>query len=313
MRAVTLSSSSEVRLVELPSRPLRRGEFRVAVRAIGVNPVDWKIREDGFIGLVYPLVAPRPLVPGNDFAGEVIEVSPGVPLRVGERVVGSTDPVRGQYGSYASEVIVQQDQVASLPDAVSFEVASALPIPGATALRALRIRHRVGAGDRVLVLGASGGVGLMSVQLARRAGAEVFGVCSSKNRALVEDAGARVIDYTEGDPLEAARALGPFPKIVQLVPSTIYPLARVRSLLAPGGSLVVVAPEPRDVPFILLRREVSTLLGTARRGHLEELIEGVVAGDVRPHLEASFPLERAAEAIARSREGHVPGKLWLVP
>src|SRR5450631_1913305 len=140
MRVATSSSATEpLRIVELPSRPLRAGDVRVRVRSIGVNPVDWKMREGGPLRLAHHFVGPSgPLVVGVDFAGEVIEIGGGVTeLAVGARVVGGTDFSRKQLGSDATEVVVRPDQCAVLPDAVDFDRAACLPVPGATAWRAL--------------------------------------------------------------------------------------------------------------------------------------------------------------------------------
>src|SRR5690349_11606690 len=118
MIAATSPSSREpLRLVELPSRPLRDNEVRVRVRAIGVNPVDWKMREGGPLGTAQRIIGPSgPLVIGIDFAGEVVEAGRAVTdLAPGARVVGGTDFSRGQRGSYADEVVVRPDQCAELP------------------------------------------------------------------------------------------------------------------------------------------------------------------------------------------------------
>src|SRR6185295_8061566 len=115
---------------------------------------------------------------------------------------------RGQLGSYATEVVVRADQCALLPDSVTFEAAACLPVPGSTALEAFRVGH-AHKGSRVLVLGASGGVGIVTLQLARAYGMTTAGVCSTRNVALVQKLGARAIDYSAGDPFEAARAIGP--------------------------------------------------------------------------------------------------------
>jgi len=139
------------------------------VRAIGVNPVDWKMRSaDGFLGLMQRILGPSgPLVIGIDFAGEVVEVGAKVTeLDVGARVVGGTDFSRGQRGSYADEVIVRPDQCAVLPDSVTFEAAACLPVAAVTAGMALTEHAGSGADSRVLVLGASGGVAAVLILFA---------------------------------------------------------------------------------------------------------------------------------------------------
>lgn len=212
--ATSTSASAPLHLVELPPLPLKHGEVRVRVRAIGVNPVDWKMREGSPLGLAQRLLGPRgPLVVGIDFAGEVIEVGASVrDLSAGARVVGGTDFSRGQRGSYADEVVVRPEPVRDAPRLR--ELRRRRVPPGAGCDRASRPPSKIGRidakrGARVLVLGASGGVGVLAVQLARSFGATVVGVCSSRNAALVARLGAEVIDYTACDPMEKARAMGP--------------------------------------------------------------------------------------------------------
>jgi NADPH:quinone reductase-like Zn-dependent oxidoreductase len=319
MRVVISPSADEaLRVVELPSPVLRPGELRVAVRAVGVNPVDWKMRSLGSpLGLAQCLVGPRgPRVVGTDFAGEVVEVGLGVrELTVGQRVVGGTDFSRGQRGSYADEVVVRPDQCAVLPEGVRFEEAACLPIPGVTAWRSLTelagLRGKPGA--RVLVLGASGGVGLMALQLSRMLGCTVVGVCSTRNAALVRSLGAEVVDYNAGDALAAARAKGPYALVLNAVGTEVYPLAPCRALLDDDGVVVLVAVRPNDYPALVFRSSVRTVLGRPTRVHLEPLVAALARGDLRVVIEATLPLTEAEEAHRRSRSGKVVGKIVLVP
>jgi NADPH:quinone reductase-like Zn-dependent oxidoreductase len=315
--ATSPSADVPLSLVELPSRPLGRDDIRIRVRAIGVNPVDWKMRAGGPLRMAHRFVGPSgPLVVGMDFAGEVIELGARAEgFAIGTRVVGNTDFSRKQLGSYATEVVVRGDQLAAIPDDMSFEVAASLPVPGATALVSLldlgRIDRRENA--RVLVIGASGGVGLASIQLARMHGARVVGICSARNVAVVERMGATAIDYGKGDALEAARAHGPFDVIVNAVGTANYPLAVSRSLLRKGGKLALVVQRGADVPTIAVCPDVASVLGRARRPRLEALIDAVGKGALETIIEDRFPLSRAEEAHVRSRAGKVVGKLVIVP
>lgn len=313
--AVSLAPDRPLTATELPSRPLRAGEVRVRVRAVGVNPVDWKMRGTGGpLAIAQRLVGPAgPLVVGVDFAGEVIERAPDVSeLPLGARVVGGTDFSRGQRGAYADEVIVRPDQCATLPDTVSFEDAACLPIPGVTAHRALFELGRIGArsGQRVLILGASGAVGIFAIQLARAVGAEVVGVCSARNAPVVTRFGATPIDYGAGDPLAAARATGPFDLVINAVGSAQYPTAACRALLAPNGTLVLIPVSPGDYPDLLLRR-ARTLLGRPGRARLEPLVDAMARGALVAVIAARIPLAEAERAHALSRAGRVVGKLVL--
>lgn len=314
--ATSPSSSESLRLVELPSRPLRADELRVRVRAIGVNPVDWKMREGGPLGTAQRLIGPPgPLVVGIDFAGEVVEVGSAVERpKLGDRVVGGTDFSRKQRGSYADEVVVRPDQCAELPTSVSFDEAACLPVAGVTAWRWLDeadIASKPGA--RVLVLGASGGVGLFALQLARSYGATVVGVCSARNAPLVTRLGATALDYNQGDPLEAAARLGPYDLVLNAVGSAVYPSASCRSLLCATGLLGLVVVRPADYPALVTSRRTKTLLGKPTRGILEPLVAALAKREIEALIEARFPLAEAEEAHARSRAGKVVGKLLLVP
>ncbi|MDI3282562.1 NAD(P)-dependent alcohol dehydrogenase [Polyangium sp. 15x6] len=314
--ATSRSSREPLRSVELPSRPLRPDELRVRVRAIGVNPVDWKMREGGPLGTAQRIIGPSgPLVVGIDFAGEVVEVGSAVEKpKLGDRVVGGTDFSRNQRGSYADEVIVRADQCAELPVSVSFDDAACLPVAGVTAWRWLEeagIPSKPGA--RVLVLGGSGGVGLFALQLARSYGATVAAVCSARNVPLVTRLGATAIDYNAGDPFESAARLGPFDLVLNAMGSAVYPSSACRKLLTATGLLGLVVVRPADYPSLLLSRRTKTLLGKPTRAALEPLVAALAKGEIEAIIEAKFPLAQAEEAHVRSRAGKVVGKLLLVP
>lgn len=316
--ATSRSSTEPLALVELPSAPLGPRSVRVAVRAAGVNPVDWKMREGGPLRLAWKVLGPPgPLVAGVDFAGEVTEVGREVrTVSPGVRVVGWTDFSRKQRGTYATEVLVDESQCLPLPEKVSYEDAACLPIPGATAWRAFveygNLDKRRDA--RVLVLGASGGVGLAAIQLGRNLGARVWGVCSSRNTALVERLGATAIDYTQGDALEQARAVGPFDVILNVVSTESYPTGRCRALLTGDGVLGLAVQGPRDVPWFLRSpRKVRSVFGEPSRARLAPFVDALAHGAYESVIEQRFPLADAEQAHARSRTGKVVGKLVLVP
>jgi NADPH2:quinone reductase len=316
--ATSKSESTPLRLVELASRPLRDDEVRVAVRAIGVNPVDWKMRGLGSpLGLAQRVLGPSgPLVVGIDFSGEVTAVGARITdTRVGDRVVGGTDFSRAQRGSYADEVVVREDQFAPLPPDVSFDDAACLPVPGVTAWRALTELGGLtaGAGQRALILGASGGVGLLAIQLARSLGAAVTGVCSTRNTALVERLGATAVDYTLGDPLAQARAHGPFDVIVNTVGADAYPLRGTVPLLTPRGVVALVVVTPSDYPSLALRPRVRAVLGRPTRAGLVPLVNALQRKEIVTLLDEVMPLAEAERAHAKSRTGKVVGKILLRP
>lgn len=317
---VATSSSGEepLRLVELPARTLGPHDVRVRVGAVGVNPVDWKMRSGGPLRFAHRFVGPPgQLVVGVDFAGEVVEKGAEADLAPGARVVGATDFSRKQLGSYATEVVVRDDQCAILPDAVSFEDAACLPVPGATALRAFELAGlsttEPSPDARVLVLGAAGGVGYITLQIARILKLKAVGVCSTRNTALVEELGAVAVDYTKGDAIEAARPHGPYDLILNVVGSATYPTPGCRALLSDKGAVVLAVVRPADVPAIAFSSRVKHVLGRPSRVNLEPLVAWLAVGELTMLIEARFSLSEAEKAHELSKAGKVVGKLLLVP
>jgi NADPH:quinone reductase-like Zn-dependent oxidoreductase len=313
--AAAPSDSEPLRLIELAPLKLGPRDVRVRVKAIGVNPVDWKMRTGGPIRLAHRLLGPSgPLVVGIDFAGEVFEAGAKADLKVGARVVGGADFSRGQHGSYADELVVRDEQCAILPDNVSFTDAACVPIPGSTAQRAFDVgRLATVKNPKVLVLGAAGGVGQVTLQLARNLGGSTAGVCSGRNVALVEQLGAKALDYTKGDPLEAARAHGPYDLIVNAVGTATYALSKLKSLLAPTGRIALVVVRPADWPSMIFTGRVKAVLGRPNRSTLQPLVEAMARGALKVPIEKQFPLAEAEQAHELSRGGKVIGKLLLIP
>jgi NADPH:quinone reductase-like Zn-dependent oxidoreductase len=307
--------------IELPTPEPGPRDVRVAVHAIGVNPVDWKMRKQGPLRLAARLVRPfrgpkGPVILGVDFAGVVDAVGAKVTgLPVGTRVVGGTNFSRGQHGSYADTVVVRADQVAALPDDVAFDTAAALPVAGVTAWMALHEYRRAQPGRKVLVLGASGGVGQFAVQIARRVcEAElVAGVCSGKNVELVRGLGAHeVIDYGKGDPLAAAKEHGPYDVIVDCVGT--YKAGKCRALLASGGRHVMVAGDGGGAMLQVLVPPFRSriILGKPDASHLAPLVAAVAAGKVTVAITERLPLAEAERAHELSQTGRMNGKIVLL-
>ncbi len=304
-------------LVELPTPEPAPDTVRVSVHAIGVNPVDWKMREKGPLRLAARLLGPEPpVVVGVDFAGVVDAVGGRIRLvKPGDRVVGGTDFSRGQRGSYADTVFVREDQLCAVPQAVDLDEAGALPVAGVTAFLSLFGIGRLRPGEKALVLGASGGVGHLAVQLAKRTlQGFVVGVCSAKNAAFVRGLGADVVlDYTAGDALAMARAHAPYQVVMDCVGG--HSAAGCRRLLAPGGRHVMVSGEsvgsmlqPLTPPF-----SSRPLLGRPTGARLQPLVDAMVAGQLKVHLAARFALADAEQAHRLSQSGRVAGKIVLLP
>jgi NADPH:quinone reductase-like Zn-dependent oxidoreductase len=325
MRAIVHSrygSPRDVLALEDVSEPVPgEGEVLVRVRAASVNPADWHIvRGDPLVArLSFGIRGPKARVPGCDLAGQVEAVGPGVTaLRPGDEVYGSAF-MRG-FGAFAELASVPADVLALKPAGLSFEQAAAVPVAGLTALQGLRDHGRVESGHRVLIVGASGGVGTFAIQIAKSIGAEVTGVCSTRNLELVRSLGAdHVVDYTREDFTESDRR---YDFAFQLA-GTLSP-SRFRRVLTPKGTLVVstgessgriIGPVARSIqaaalsPFVSQRLSSFTVNpNTKDLDHLRELIE---AGTVSPVVDRRHPLAEIPEAIAYLEQGHARGKVVI--
>jgi len=304
-------------LIEIATPEPRPDQVRVAVKAIGVNPVDWKMRQSGPLRLAARLLGPPPpVVIGVDFAGVVDAVGAKVTdVRVGERVVGGTNFSRGQRGSYADTVFVRPDQLCALPADLDFETAAALPVAGVTAWMSVVELGHLASGQKALILGASGGVGQLALQIAKHVrGGFVVAVCSAKNEALVRGLGADVVlDYGKADALEQAKLHGPYQVVVDCVGS--YSGAGCRALLAKGGRHVIVSGESVSAVAQLFVPPFSSkaVLGQPNRERLGHVVDAVAAGNVKLNIAQRFSLMDAEQAHVLSQTGRVTGKIVLLP
>ncbi|MBM4360794.1 MAG: NADP-dependent oxidoreductase, partial [Deltaproteobacteria bacterium] len=191
MRAALLDSYSRpahLRLADVPEPEPGRGQVRIAVRAVGINPRDWLLCEGRYV--FRHLVPGFPKIPGSDVSGVIDAVGEGVRRsRVGDEVV-AMQTLFGRMGAYAERFVVDEAAVGRKPSRMSFEEAAGLPVAALTALQMLRDDGALEAGETVAVVGASGGVGHYAVQLARHLGATVVGVCSAASHDLVLGLGA---------------------------------------------------------------------------------------------------------------------------
>src|SRR5436305_5763842 len=293
------------------------GEVLVRVHAAALNPYDWHIvRGDPLIARLMGevgLARPKARVAGVDAAGRVEAAGPDVRgLQRGDEVLGFC---RGAFAEYA---LAEAGKVVPKPVSLSFEQAAAVPMAGATALRAIRDVGAVRAGHRVLVNGAAGGVGTYAVQIAAALGAEVTGVCSTRNIELVRSIGAaHVIDYTTDD-FTGGRAR--YEVILDNVSS--LPLARLRRALTPKGTLVlngggspghVFGPVAGIVRAVVANAFVSQRLRPLpSRQNREELlaVTGLIEdGKLLPVVDRTYLLADTVEGLRHVEQGHARGKV----
>ena len=296
-------------LREIDPPELEPDSVLVRVHAASVNPYDWHLMRGTpyFVRLASGLRRPKRTVPGGDVAGIVEEVGENMTaFRPGDEVFGMCA------GSFAEYVRGREKNLVPKPEGLTFQQAAALPGAGITALQALRDSGGIEAGQRVLINGASGGIGTFAVQIAKSFDARVTGVCSTRNVELVRSLGAdEVIDYTNADFTEQQYDL-----IVDLVGNRS--MRELRRATAPGGSAVLVGgtngnwvgPLVRPMAAVV-RRGFRPFITRPRTEDLLALKDLVDAGRLVPVIDRSYPLADASEAVAYSEAGHARGKIVI--
>lgn len=321
MRAVQqprFGAPDTLRVVEVDLPAPGPGEVLLDVRAASVNPYDWHmLRGDPkvarFMGV--GLRRPRHLGAGIDVAGVVAAVGAEVTeLAPGDEVLGFCA------GSFAEQALADPRRLVAKPAPLTWEQAAAIPMAGVTALQGVRDVGEVGPGTRLLVNGAGGGVGTMAVQVGVALGAEVTGVCSTRNVELVRGLGAAdVVDYTSDD-VTARQAA--YDVVLDNVGN--HPLGRMRRVLVPGGILVLNAGgSPGAVvgaigPIVsatvadrFVPQRLRVLQATQAREDLLALVRMVSEGTLVPVVTVTHPLSEVAEAVRHVEQGHARGKVVL--
>ncbi|MDQ6878897.1 MAG: NAD(P)-dependent alcohol dehydrogenase [Candidatus Dormibacteraeota bacterium] len=312
-------SSDVLQLREVPKPEVGPDQVLIRVRAASANPYDWHLMR----GLPYiarlagvGLRKPKQSLLGTDVAGEVEAVGSAVTrFRPGDAVCGFVGE-----GGFAEYVSAPERLLGLKPANLSFEQAATVPLAAVTALQGLRDAGGIRSGQKVLIVGASGGVGTFAVQIAKWYGAQVTGVCSTRNLELVRSIGAdRVIDYTREDFTRNGQR---YDLIFQLA-GTTPPLA-CRRALAPKGTLVlssgdspgrIIGPVGRIIKAGVLSRFVGQtmrpFLAKASSDDLQFLRELIEAGKVTPVIDRTYPLSESADAIRYLETGHARGKVVI--
>ena len=294
---------------EMPGPVIQKNSLLVQVKAVSVNPVDWKIRQ-GVLKLIQGSRFPR--IIGSDFAGIVKEVAPGlVDFKDGDRVYGAISAFSGKPGALAEVANVHQKEVRVMPEWLSFKEAASLPIAALTALNGLR-RCGVQEGTKLLVNGATGGVGHFGVQAAKARGAHVTATCSEENFELARELGAdEVYGYsgdntiTEGTQFDAI-----------LDAWGMMANKDIHRLLKPDG----IYASPLFMPWTIFRafwvrirygRKMTSSNMRKRPQDYDELETLIKQKKLKPVIENEFPLEKASEAFDKAEFGKPRGKVII--
>jgi NADPH:quinone reductase-like Zn-dependent oxidoreductase len=320
MRAIVqdrYGSADKLRSAQVEQPVIADNEVLVQVHAAGLDRGTWHLMTGtpylmrlmgfGFRG-------PKNRVPGVDVAGTVAAVGSAVTrFAVGDEVFGMS---RGSFAEYAA---AREDKLTHKPANASFEQAATVGISGGTALQALTA-GRVEAGQRVLIIGASGGVGSYAVQLAKAAGAEVTGVCSTDKLDLVTSLGAaHVVDYTEDD---FAAGIHHYDLIIDIAGNS--PLSKLRRALTPTGTAVIVGGESKGnitggvdrqlralLLTVFIRQRLTGLVSKQRATDSEVLAQHINAGTVRPSIDHIYSLDQVPTAMRHLESGTVKGKIAI--
>lgn len=322
MRAIVYThygSPDVLQLKEVAQPTPKDHQVLIRVHAASVNPADVHcVRGEPllFRPMLGGLLRPRYTIPGGDVAGRVEAVGTNVKrFQPGDDVFG--DLSWDGRGALAQYVCVSEDAAVALkPAGTTFEGAAAVPLAAITALQGLRDKGQIQPGQKVLIIGASGGVGTFAVQIAKSFGAEVTGVCGTRNVDMVRSIGAdRVIDYTREDVTKTGQR---YDLILDAAPYRSF--LAYRRALSPNGIYVSVGGSVTRSLQVLLEGPMVSMTGSRKYGaftakantrdlaSLKELLE---AGKVVPVIDRCYPLSEAAEALRYLEEGHARGKVVI--
>ena len=286
----------EIKDLEQPAP--KNNEIVIRIRAASINPLDWRMKSHR---------------PGVDVAGEVTAVGGAVKqFKLGDAVFGLCK------GSFAEYACALEARLVRKPESLSFDQAAAMPVAGLTALQGLRDKGHLQPGQKVLINGAAGGIGTFAVQIAKSFGANVTGVCSTKNVELVRSLGAdRIIDYTCDDFTQDSER---YDLLLDNVGNRA--LSAMRQVLGPNGKCVM-AGAPKELWAVLtrllkafawsqfIRQKFTFFIAKMNRDDLTTLCELIKAGKLIPEIDRRYALDETADALAYAEEGHARAKVLI--
>lgn len=312
MKAAVIYSYGDPDVLQIADveRPqIKPDQLLVKVYASSINPVEWKMRK----GMLKLLTGSQfPMILGFDVSGEVSEIGSQITqFKPGDLIYARLDQPTG--GAYAEYAVVSEKAAALKPTNVTHEQAAAVPLAAMTALQALRDEGRLEVGQKVLINGASGGVGTFAVQIAKVLGAgEITGVCGSKNIDLVKSLGAdRVIDYTQQDFTQDSAK---YDIVFDVVGNRS--LSNCKSVIQPHGVYVTTQPYPGNflqsfLTTLLPGQKYKVILLKSNRADLNYLKEQIEAGKIRSVIDRTYPLSDIADAHAYSETERAVGKIAI--
>lgn len=320
MKAIVYNKSGSTAVLKLEEieKPVPKDdEVLIKVRAASVNPLDYHLLRHAFLRRVMAAVSKVKITrPGRDVAGEVEAVGRNVTrFKAGDEVFGACN------GAFAEYACARESALAMKPDNISFEQAASSPVAGLTALQGLRDKGQIQPGQKVLINGAAGGVGTFAVQIAKSFGAEVTGVCSTRNVEMVRSIGAdRVIDYTREDFTSSGQH---YDLIFDLVAN--HSFSEHKRALTPNGTYIgagvlglhgkmigVLTGRITELvlsPFV--SQKFSSFMAKLNREDLTAIGALMEAGKVTPVIDRRYSLSEAAEAVGYAEEGHARGKVII--
>lgn len=311
MKAVIINqygSADVLQYTDIKKPQIKGDQMLVKVHATSVNPIDWKIRN----GMLKLLPGSKfPMVLGFDVSGEVVEVGDRITrFKTGDPIYAKMEQLTGE--AYAEYAAVSEKVAAYKPTNMTHEQAAAVPLAAMTALQALRDKGKIQVGQKLLINGASGGVGTFAVQIAKVLGAEVTAVCSTRNVELVKSLGAnRVIDYTQQDFTQDTVR---YDVVFDVVGKRS--LSECKNVLQPNGVYITTQPFPSNFlqSFLTLLKpgqKYKVILLQSSGSDLAYLKEQIEAGKIRSVIDRTYPLSETAAAQTYGEAEHAAGKIVI--
>lgn len=310
MHAMVYEEYGDPSVLHAAQRPVPNrlpGQVVIEVAASSVNPIDYRLRNGEMKGII-PFGFPR--IPGYDVSGIIHDCSGDDPFSVGDRVMAFLDHTRG--GGCAEFAVCAVRSVARIPNDMPMDEAAAIPLAGSTALQSLRDHGKMQAGQRVLINGASGGVGMFAVQIAKACGCTVDAVASGHNETYCRSLGAdRFFDYEQTDFTELDER---WDLIFDAAGKSDY--LDARKVLDKNGRYVTTEPDVKGMLTTLLTWPLSktgkTMLASPRDSDLRELIDLWSAGKLHVTFESRYSLDQLVEAHRRVEDGVDHGKVVVL-